>query len=48
MPMPRFAADTALMASDEMTELSGFRAANRMLALENPPTAFVAASMLSG
>ena len=42
------APDAALMASDEMTELSGYRAAKRMLALANPPTAFVAASMLSG
>ncbi len=41
------AADAALMTSDEMTELSGYRAAKRMLVLDNPPTAFVAASMLS-
>jgi LacI family transcriptional regulator len=40
--------DPALMASDEMTELSGYRAASRMLDLPDPPTAFVAASMLSG
>ena len=41
-------ADPTLMTSDEMTELSGYRAAKRMLSIENPPTAFVAASMLSG
>ena len=41
-------ADPALMTSDEMTELAGFRAANRMLDLANAPTAFVASSMLSG
>ena len=40
--------DPELMASEEMTEFSGFRAASRMLALPNPPTAFLAASMLSG
>ena len=37
-----------LMTSDEMTELSGFRAARQMLALDLPPTAFVVASMISG
>lgn len=42
------ASDPALMASGEMTELSGFLAADRMLALDDPPTAFLAASMLSG
>jgi LacI family transcriptional regulator len=36
------------MATDEMTELSGYRAASRMLDAPNPPTAFLAASMLSG
>ena len=36
------------MASLEMTELSGFREASRMLALPDAPTAFLAASMLSG
>ena len=41
-------ADPALMRSGEMTELAGFRAARDMLALPEPPTAFVAASMLSG
>jgi LacI family transcriptional regulator len=40
--------DPALMASGEMTEAAGHRAARAMLALPDPPTAFVAASMLSG
>jgi LacI family transcriptional regulator len=40
--------DPALMASGEMTELSGFRAASAMLTHADPPTAFVAASMLTG
>ncbi|HLQ18363.1 MAG TPA: substrate-binding domain-containing protein, partial [Tabrizicola sp.] len=40
--------DAALMSSDEMTEVAGFRAAERMLRLPNPPTAFLAASMISG
>jgi LacI family transcriptional regulator len=40
--------DPALMASDEMTEISGYRAARRMLALPTPPSAFLAASMISG
>ena len=44
----QIAADPALMRSGEMTELAGFRAARDMLALPEPPTAFVAASMLSG
>lgn len=44
----QIAADPALMRSGEMTELAGFRAARDMLALREPPTAFVAASMLSG
>ena len=44
----QIAPDPALMASGEMTELAGFRAARAMLALPDPPTAFVAASMLSG
>lgn len=44
----QIAADPMLMASGEMTELAGFRAARTMLALPDPPTAFVAASMLSG
>ncbi len=44
----QIAPDPALMASDEMTEVAGFRAARAMLELPDPPTAFVAASMLSG
>jgi LacI family transcriptional regulator len=36
------------MTSGQMTELSGFNAASRMLALPDPPTAFLTASMLSG
>lgn len=42
------APDPILMASDSMTETSGYEAANRMLDLPDPPTAFVAASMLQG
>ena len=42
------AADPDLMASDEMTEVSGYRAARSMLDLPDPPTAFLAASMVSG
>ncbi|TAG08490.1 MAG: LacI family transcriptional regulator, partial [Rhodobacterales bacterium] len=42
------APDPALMASDEMTEIAGFRAATRMMALPQPPTAFLASSMISG
>ncbi len=41
-------ADPALMTSGEMTELSGFNAASRMLDQPDPPTAFVTSSMLSG
>jgi LacI family transcriptional regulator len=41
-------ADPALMFSDSMTEHAGFVAASAMLALPDPPTAFVAASILSG
>ena len=41
-------ADPSLMASHEMTEHSGFRVASDMLSHPNPPTAFLAASMLSG
>ncbi|NHB77279.1 LacI family DNA-binding transcriptional regulator [Rhodobacter calidifons] len=44
----QIAPDPALMTSGEMTELAGFRAASAMLALPDPPTAFVASSMLSG
>jgi LacI family transcriptional regulator len=40
--------DPDLMASDEMTEFSGYRAAKAMLDLANPPTAFLASSMISG
>jgi LacI family transcriptional regulator len=42
------AADASLMTSDEMTEISGYRAGQRMLDLPDPPTAFLAASMVSG
>lgn len=40
--------DPALMSSDEMTELAGFRAADRMLSQAEPPTAFIASSIISG
>ena len=40
--------DPALMTSGEMTELSGFTAASKMLEADNAPTAFLASSMLSG
>ena len=40
--------DPALMTSDEMTEVSGYRAARRMLEATPAPTAFVVASMISG
>lgn len=42
------AVDPDLLATDEMTEVSGYRAARRMLALTPCPTAFVVASMISG
>ncbi|MDT8855686.1 substrate-binding domain-containing protein [Paracoccaceae bacterium Fryx2] len=42
------AADPALMFTDEMTETAGHRAARAMLALPDPPTAFLVASMISG
>jgi LacI family transcriptional regulator len=42
------ALDPALLSSDEMTEVSGYRAAVAMLAGPNPPTAFLVASMISG
>ena len=48
LAMRGIGADLALMASEEMTEFSGFRAGNRMLDLSVPPTAFLASSMLSG
>lgn len=41
-------ADPAIMSSGEMTEVAGFRAAERMLDSADPPTAFIASSMLSG
>lgn len=41
------APDASLMRSDEMTEVSGYRAAKEMLSSSNPPTAFLAASMIS-
>ncbi|MEY4697683.1 MAG: hypothetical protein RIT14_2111 [Pseudomonadota bacterium] len=40
--------DPAHMASDEMTEVAGYRAARAMLLLPTPPTAFLVASMISG
>jgi LacI family transcriptional regulator len=40
--------DPALMFSEEMTEVSGFRAAQIMLDLPVPPTAIMTASMISG
>lgn len=42
------APDPALMVSDEMTEVAGFRAARAMLDLPDAPTAFLCASMISG
>jgi LacI family transcriptional regulator len=42
------AIDPALMTSEEMTENNGWRQARRMLALPDPPTAFICASMISG
>ncbi|MCU0901409.1 MAG: substrate-binding domain-containing protein [Cypionkella sp.] len=42
------APDPALMSSDEMTEIAGYRAAKAMLAARARPTAFLAASMISG
>lgn len=42
------ALDPALMCSESMTETSGFDGASRMLDLPDPPTAFVASSMLQG
>jgi LacI family transcriptional regulator len=40
--------DGSIMFSDEMSESAGFRAAQGMLALPHPPTAFLVASMISG
>lgn len=42
------APDPDLMTSDEMTEIAGFRSVQRMLSLPQPPTAILAASMISG
>lgn len=42
------APDPAMMTSSEMTEISGFRAVQAMLALPDPPTAILASSMISG
>ncbi|KMK67430.1 LacI family DNA-binding transcriptional regulator [Puniceibacterium sp. IMCC21224] len=41
------APDTALMRQGEMTEVLGFRAASEMLALVDPPTAFLTSSMVT-
>ncbi|MDA7424621.1 substrate-binding domain-containing protein [Thalassococcus lentus] len=38
--------DPALMRSEEMTEIFGYRSASEMLAMESPPTAFLVASMM--
>jgi LacI family transcriptional regulator len=40
--------DPALMSSEEMTELRGYRAARTMLERTDAPTAFLVASMISG
>jgi len=40
--------DPAIMSTDEMTEISGHRAAERALSSDQPATAFLAASMLQG
>ncbi len=40
------AADPALMRSEEMTEIYGHRSAHEMLAMEEPPTAFLVSSMI--
>ncbi len=42
------ALDPDLMFSSEMTEISGYRAAKSLLTLPKPPTAILAASMISG
>ncbi|PKP73538.1 MAG: LacI family transcriptional regulator [Alphaproteobacteria bacterium HGW-Alphaproteobacteria-6] len=39
-------ADPALMTSDEMTEVSGYRAASAMLEAGDPPTAFLTAALI--
>jgi LacI family transcriptional regulator len=41
------AIDPALMRSEEMTEAYGYRAAQQMLASNDPPTAFLNASLIS-
>jgi len=41
-------ADPDLMSSGEMTENAGYRAAQRLLDLPDPPTAILCASMVSG
>ncbi|THD82998.1 LacI family DNA-binding transcriptional regulator [Aliigemmobacter aestuarii] len=41
------ASDPAIMFSDEMTESSGYRAAKAALALPDPPTALLVASIIS-
>ncbi|WP_068114840.1 LacI family DNA-binding transcriptional regulator [Tropicimonas marinistellae] len=43
-----FRADENLMASAAMTEIYGYEAAGRMLDLPEPPTAFLASSLLVG
>jgi len=40
------APDPAIMRSEEMTEVFGYRSAREMLAAENPPTAFLVSSMI--
>lgn len=40
------AADPAIMTSTEMTETNGYRAAQRLLQQDNPPTAFLTSSMI--
>ncbi|SMX36002.1 substrate-binding domain-containing protein [Maliponia aquimaris] len=40
-------ADPALMRSEEMTEIYGYRSAREMLAMDNPPTAFLVSSMIT-
>ena len=37
----------ALMRSEEMTEVYGYRSAAEMLALDNPPTGFLVSSMIT-
>jgi LacI family transcriptional regulator len=41
------AMDGALMRSDEMTEFYGYRTATEMMALADPPSAFLTASLIS-